>query len=109
MINTLYWAMLDQLKNKRSVFADVIQDHFRLKRYTIAQQMEKWTTILSRCSRFSKMKNDLSEQIRMLPDPSTLPIACEASSSSGSTSRANPQKRSLSAVDCCDLTALDDD
>lgn len=109
MVNTIRWAMLDQLKNKTSIFADVIHEHFRLKRHTIDQQIEKWTKSLSKSAEYKKIAKELSILILKLSTPapslSTNSGTAFPPSYSGSTGIQNiPQKRLYSDVKCYDLS-----
>lgn len=41
-VGTIRWAMIDQLRNPPAIFADVIRNHFRLRRRFLLAQCEKW-------------------------------------------------------------------
>lgn len=40
--NCAKWAILEQLKNPPPAFADVVREHFRLKRDQVKQQLDEW-------------------------------------------------------------------
>ena len=44
MLRTVEWAMIDQLKNPKPGFEDVIRYHFFLKRDEIKEQVQGWIT-----------------------------------------------------------------
>jgi baculoviral IAP repeat-containing protein 6 len=42
-MQTVRWAMIDQLKNPSPGFEEIIKSHFRLKKELILEQMDTWT------------------------------------------------------------------
>lgn len=41
-LNTVRWAMIDQLKNPREGFQEVTKQHFKLMRHRIMKQCKGW-------------------------------------------------------------------
>lgn len=70
--NTVYWAMLDHLKNPTPCFKDVIQKHFWLKRNDIMAQIDRWNNDLGNTEQMKSCKAALAREFLKLQVPEGL-------------------------------------
>ena len=64
--NTMKLAMVDQLKNPSFGFADVIKNHFRLKKNDIYKKLDSWYDVSTSKVSFKKYYDELKEIVDKL-------------------------------------------